>query len=69
MKLIEQAMVVHCKDCEEWQEHGVFRICGHFSSVDLPGLCKNILFATRPEDYCSFARPITRNNTETEENK
>ena len=64
---VDAAEVVRCKDCDDWQEHGEFRICEHFSSVDLPGLCKNILFPTRPDDYCSFGRRTIRPETETEE--
>lgn len=59
--------VVRCKDCGDWREFGEFHICEHFSSIDLPGLCKNIIFTTRPDDYCSSGFRIKRSETETEE--
>ena len=61
--------VVRCKDCGDWREHGDVHICEHFSSIDLPGLCKNIIFTTRPDDYCSSGFRIKRSETETEENQ
>lgn len=61
------ADVVRCKDCENWQEHGVFHICERLSWIDLPGLCKDILFDTNPDSYCSFGRRINRPKEETEE--
>lgn len=66
---VDAVEVVRCKDCGDWQEHEDVHICGHFSSVDLPGLCENIRFVTRPDDYCSSGFRIKRSEPETEEIK
>lgn len=66
---VDAVEVVRCKDCGDWREYGEFHICEHFSSIDLPGLCKNIIFTTRPDDYCSSGFRIKRSETETEEIK
>lgn len=66
---VDAVEAVRCKDCGDWQEYGDDHICEHFSSVDLPGLCENIRFVTRPDDYCSFGFRIKQSETETEEIK
>lgn len=49
---IDAVQVTRCKDCEEWVDGA----CRHFSSYELPGLLKAIVFRTQPESYCSNAQ-------------
>lgn len=66
---VDAVEVVRCKDCGDWREYGDDHVCEHFSSFDLPGLCENIRFVTRPDDYCSFGFRIKQSEKETEELK